>query len=92
MKVLMRTFVVTAVLLLAACQDKEPPTYQEQGYVFGTLVEVSIYGASDDSARQAVGLVMQEFQRLQDMLHAWQPSELSELNTAQKISLTIFRY
>jgi len=82
MKVLMRTFVVTAVLLLAACQDKEPPTYQEQGYVFGTLVEVSIYGASDDSARQAVGLVMQEFQRLQDMLHAWQPNELSELNTA----------
>ncbi len=82
MNISIRTFVVIATLLLAACQDKEPPTYQEQGFVFGTLVEVSIYGASDESARQGVALVMQEFQRLHDMLHAWQPSELRELNTA----------
>jgi len=82
MQKMIRTFVVFAALLLAACQDKEPPTYQEQGFVFGTLVEVSIYGESDESARQGVASVMQEFQRLHDMLHAWQPSELSELNTA----------
>ena len=29
------------VLLLAGCEGKEP-LYQEQGYVFGTLVEISI--------------------------------------------------
>jgi FAD:protein FMN transferase len=71
---------LTVVLLLAGC-GKEP-LYQEQGYVFGTLVEVSVYGETEPRARQAIAAVMQEFQRLHDMLHAWQPSELSELNTA----------
>ena len=69
------------LLLLTACA-KEPPTYQEQGYVFGTLVDVSIYGVDEPRARQAASAVLQEFQRLHNMLHAWQPSELSELNAA----------
>ena len=66
------------ILTLTAC-GKEP-LYQEQGYVFGTLVEVSVYGEDEAKARQAVAAVMQEFQRLHNMLHAWKPSELSELN------------
>jgi len=70
------------VLLLAACTNKELPTYEEQGYVFGTLVEVSVYGEEEAKARKAVNSVMQEFQRLHDLLHAWKPSELSELNAA----------
>lgn len=77
----MRYFVVIIFLLLAACETKEP-LYQEQGYVFGTLVEVSIYGEPESRARQVAAEVMQELQRLHDMLHAWQPSELSELNEA----------
>jgi thiamine biosynthesis lipoprotein len=68
------------ILLLTAC-GKEP-FYQEQAYVFGTQVDVSIYGEDDAKARQAVASVMHEFQRLHDLLHAWKPSELSELNTA----------
>jgi thiamine biosynthesis lipoprotein len=75
-----RFLAIVAVLLLTACESKEP-LYQEQGYVFGTLVEVSVYGESEPHARQAVSEVMREFQRLHNMLHAWQPSELSELNT-----------
>ena len=65
---------------LAACGKKELPTYEEQGYVFGTLVEVSIYGVDNDKARKAVASVMQEFQRLHDLLHAWKPSAVSDLN------------
>ncbi len=68
-------------LLLASC-SKEPPTYQEQGYVFGTLVDVTVYGEEESHAKQGVTAVMHEFQRLHDLLHAWKPSELSELNTA----------
>jgi len=78
---LIRLLAVIAVLLLAACEGKEP-LYQEQGYVFGTLVDVTVYGESEPRARQAVNEVLHEFQRLHNMLHAWQPSELSELNTA----------
>ena len=76
-----RSFVIVVLLLLTSCSSKEP-LYQEQGYVFGTLVEVSIYGETEPRAKQAVNEVMQEFQRLHDMLHAWKPSELSKMNNA----------
>ncbi|MBI3222726.1 MAG: FAD:protein FMN transferase [Nitrosomonadales bacterium] len=72
--------VLGATLLLCAC-GKEP-FYQEQAYVFGTLVEVSVYGEPEPRAKQAVSEVLHEFQRLHNMLHAWQPSELSALNAA----------
>ena len=77
----LRLVVLSVLLLLAAC-SKEPPTYQEQGYVFGTLVEVSVYGEDEARARKAVTSVMREFQRLHDLLHAWKPSALSDLNAA----------
>lgn len=70
-----------AALLLAGCEGKEP-LYEEQAYIFGTLVDVSIYGEPEPRSRQAASDVMHEFQRLHNMLHAWQPSELSEMNTA----------
>lgn len=72
---------VASLLLLAACEGKQP-LYQEQAYVFGTLVEVSVSGEAEPRARQAVSAVLQEFQRLHDMLHAWQPGELSDLNAS----------
>ncbi len=77
----MRYFIALCLVLLLAACTKEP-LYQEQGYVFGTLVEVTIYGESEPHAREAVTAVMHEFQRLHDMLHAWKPSELSDLNKA----------
>ncbi len=80
MKFFRPVVLLAAALLFAGC-GKEP-LYQEQGYVFGTLVEVSIYGEDEARARQAVSAVMQEFQRLHDLLHAWKPSELSRLNGA----------
>jgi len=80
MMALIRLCAVVAILLLAGC-GKEP-LYQEQSYVFGTLVDVTVYGESEPRARQAVSEVLHEFQRLHDMLHAWQPSELSALNAA----------
>lgn len=78
---------LTARILLAACcilmtACGKEPLYQEQGYVFGTLVEVSIYGDNEAHAKQAIVSVMHEFQRLHNQLHAWQPSEVSELNKA----------
>jgi thiamine biosynthesis lipoprotein len=77
---LVRLALLSLLLLLVAC-GKEP-LYQEQAYVFGTQVDVSIYGEDETRSRQAVALVMHEFQRIHDLLHAWKPSELSELNAA----------
>jgi thiamine biosynthesis lipoprotein len=70
-----------AVLLMLTGCGKEP-LYQEQAYVFGTIVEVSIYGEEEAKARKGAAAVMAEFQRLHDMLHAWQPSVLSVVNEA----------
>jgi thiamine biosynthesis lipoprotein len=71
---------VAALILLTGCSKE--PLYQEQAYVFGTIVEVSIYGDDEAKARQGAAAVMSEFQRLHDLLHAWQPSALSSLNEA----------
>lgn len=65
---------------LAACSP--PLLHQQQAYVFGTLVDVGIYGAPEPQARQAAAAVLARFDALHRMLHAWQPSELSRLNAA----------
>lgn len=80
MTFMFRLALLSLVLLLSSC-GKEP-FYQEQAYVFGTQVDVSIYGEDETKSRQAVASVMHEFQRLHDLLHAWKPSELSALNAA----------
>lgn len=64
--------------LLAGC-GKEP-FYQQQSYVFGTLVEVSIYGEPEARARQLTGQVLADFDKLHATLHAWKPSTLSRMN------------
>lgn len=66
--------------LLTACSP--PQLTQQQAYVFGTLVEVSVYDTSPEQAQQATSAVLARFDQLHRMLHAWQPSELSALNTA----------
>jgi len=77
----MRWVVVLLGLLLCSCGRE--PLYQSQGYVFGTLVDVSIYGEPESRARELADHVLQDFQALHNQLHAWQAgSELSELNQA----------
>jgi thiamine biosynthesis lipoprotein len=77
----MRFGLVLLLLLLTSCGRE--PLYQSQGYVFGTLVDVSIYGEPESRARELANHVLQDFQALHNQLHAWQPgSELSELNQA----------
>lgn len=68
------------LLTLAACSP--PPLYQQQSYVFGTLVEVSVHGVPEAQARRATAAVLSRFDELHHTLHAWQPSDLSRLNAA----------
>lgn len=68
------------LLTLSACSKTS--FYQQQSYVFGTLVEVSIYGEQEELARKATAAVLTRFDQLHRKLHAWEPSPLSQLNTA----------
>ena len=74
-------WLVTLVFTLLTGCTKEP-IYRQQSYVFGTLVEVTIWGESDGRAQELVGKVLREFDRLHKELHAWQPSELTKVNEA----------
>ena len=77
----MNLLLVVFTLLLNSCGHE--PLYQSQSYVFGTLVDISIYGESEPHARELANHVQQEFQRLHDSLHAWKEgSNLTRLNTA----------
>jgi thiamine biosynthesis lipoprotein len=81
----MRHFNIIALLLLAlqfaACQPNDT-IHHTTGRVFGTVVEVSIYGTSPEQAAQASRAVLNEFDRLHHKFHAWQPSMLTALNDA----------
>ncbi len=69
------------MVFLAGC-SRAPQLHQREAFVFGTRVEVSVWGESAEQAKQAMGAVLAEFDRLHRTLHAWQPSELTALNEA----------
>jgi thiamine biosynthesis lipoprotein len=77
----MRHFLILAcALLLAACG--RTPVQEQQAYVFGTRVEVLVVSDDPAQGRQAIAAVLREFDRMHRAYHAWQPSELSDLNLA----------
>lgn len=56
--------------------------YRASAYVFGTVAEITVIGRNAAHARDAVGQVFREFDRMHRDLHAWQPGELVTLNRA----------
>lgn len=66
---------------LASCTPKEP-LYNTQSYVFGTLVDISIYGETEEKSQAVSNEIFKQFQELHRRLHAWKPSEISTLNSA----------
>ena len=75
----MRFLILFFALLLSACD--QAPLVQSQSYVFGTMVDISIYGESEEKAHAVTSQILQSFQRLHHQYHAWQSdSELSKLN------------
>ncbi|WP_263768342.1 FAD:protein FMN transferase [Propionivibrio soli] len=68
------------VLFLSACA--KAPLHRQESYVFGTRVEVLVAGLAEARARPAATAVLREFDRLHRTYHAWQPSELSDVNAA----------
>jgi FAD:protein FMN transferase len=69
-----------AASLLAGCSRES--LHQQESYVFGTRVEVLTWDASEEKSRAAVSEVLREFDRLHRAYHAWEPSELTALNSA----------
>lgn len=68
---------VWILVLLAGCGDK---LHRQQSYVFGTLVEVTVYGEKEEKARQVADQVLKDFDQMHQTLHAWQPGTLERIN------------
>lgn len=74
-------FLLFSALLLLSCSAKEP-LYNTQTYVFGTLVDITIYGESDERAQAVSTAIINSYNTLHQRLHAWKPSEISTINKA----------
>lgn len=79
---------VCCMAIWAVMSNKEPKLYHSQSYVFGTLVDINIYGEPEQRAKKLINHILQDFQQLHQQLHAWkpvtdnQPSELGTVNAA----------
>lgn len=72
---------IAVALLLTGC-DTVAPEYRATHYVFGTLVEFTVYDSDADIARQAIAEIGADFRTFHNDWHAWQPGKLTQLNTA----------
>jgi len=78
----MRLFLIFVLgFLLVGCAKPEP-LYNTQSYVFGTLVDITIYGEPEARAQEISNQIIHEFQSLHNRLHAWRPSEIMKINHA----------
>ena len=76
----MRLMGVFALLLLTLAGCAKPPLYTQESYVFGTRVEVSIYGEPEAKARRVTAQVLRDFDEMHHSLHAWEPGTLERMN------------
>jgi thiamine biosynthesis lipoprotein len=72
--------VVVCLVLLAACQRN-----QEQNaelFVFGTIVEIKLWGATQEQSDRAFAQLQQMFNGMHRDWHAWEPGRLTDINKA----------
>ncbi|MBT0960054.1 FAD:protein FMN transferase [Denitromonas iodatirespirans] len=76
----LRILLLCLAVALTGCSRSS--VHQQEAFVFGTRVEVLVWGNDDAAAQHAMGAVLREFDRLHTAYHAWSPSELTALNAA----------
>jgi FAD:protein FMN transferase len=77
----MRLFLISLLVFITGCSKPEP-LYNTQSYVFGTLVDITIYGETETKSQQVSAKIARNFQSLHHRLHAWRKSELQKINRA----------
>lgn len=76
-------FAILIILgLLAGCAERQHSANTYQVYVFGTLVDITVWGAEPHQEEKAVAAITQDFQRMHHEWHAWQPGPLVDINKA----------
>ncbi|WP_395374150.1 FAD:protein FMN transferase [Marinicella sp. W31] len=73
---------VYCVLSLSACQQQASQLYTADVYVFGTLVNISIWHQDSEQANTALTAIETHFNNMHRYWHAWKPGRLQNINQA----------
>jgi len=68
--------------LLVGCSEPQHTASNYQVYVFGTLVDITLWGTKPEQEEKAVATITQDFQRMHHDWHAWNPGPLVDINKA----------
>ncbi len=77
---LLLTFILICGAWLTACERNTEQSAEL--FVFGTIVEIKLWGASPAEASNAFTELQQMFQGMHRDWHAWEPGRLTEINAA----------
>ena len=75
-------FLTVFILIIFIASSKDHDTHQAKFYYFGTEIDVSLYGVTNEIANSTIGRLEQSFSYTNRTWHAWQPSTLTDINTA----------
>ena len=78
--------IILCLFLLTACQQDEEQSAEL--FVFGTIIEIKLWGASPDEASHAFTELQKMFQGMHRDWHAWETGRLTEINKAFSQGLT----
>lgn len=76
------------VIALWGCSNTHRLT-KHQLYVFGTLVEISVWHKDDKETKHAINLISNKFNQMHYHWHAWKPGRLNEINLALRNAETV---
>ena len=72
--------IIVVSILLVACEQPHDPVSHDRFYAFGTLIDLSLYGASAEQQVQASTALESAFSKMHNDWHAWQPGALTSIN------------
>jgi len=77
------------ISFLFGCSDNK--IHHDKDFIFGTLIDIKIYGESKLDAEKVSNEIFTEFHRLHKLLHPWEKSLITDINTAisENKSITI---
>lgn len=70
---------VVCVIFMAGCSVR-PAVYHEQLLVFGTVVDIQLWGVDETRGQQVVSRLAEDFEFMHRTWHAWHPSTLGRVN------------
>ena len=75
-----RPLIYLLISLLIGCNDNQ--VYHGKDYIFGTLIDIKIYGESKIDAEKVSNEIFTEFHHLHNLLHPWEKSLITDINNA----------